>query len=46
MVGINNVLDKDPPFTASYIGTRMYNTLPTSFDAVGRYFFVNAGYRF
>lgn len=46
MVGINNVLDKEPPFTASYIGTRMYNTLPSSFDALGRYFFVNAGYKF
>ncbi len=46
MLGINNVLDKVPPFTASYIGTRMFNTLPSQFDAVGRYLFLNAGYRF
>ncbi len=46
MLGINNVLDKDPPFTTGFIGTRMFNTQPVTYDVVGRYFFVNAGVRF
>jgi outer membrane receptor protein involved in Fe transport len=46
LLGINNVMDKTPPFTASYIGTRMYNTLASTYDVLGRYVFVNAGYRF
>ncbi len=45
-VGINNVLDKTPPFAYNVIGTRMYNTLASTYDVLGRYFYVNAGYRF
>lgn len=46
MLGVNNVFDKIPPFAAVYIGTRMYNTLPSTYDVIGRYFFLNAGYKF
>jgi outer membrane receptor protein involved in Fe transport len=43
-LGINNVFDKDPPFAFGSLGNR--NTLGSTFDVIGRYFYVNAGYRF
>ncbi len=45
-LGVNNVFDKTPPFAYNVIGTRMYNTLASTYDVLGRYFYVNAGYRF
>jgi iron complex outermembrane recepter protein len=45
-LGVNNVFDKTPPFAYNVIGTRIYNTLASSYDVLGRYFYVNAGYRF
>jgi outer membrane receptor protein involved in Fe transport len=46
VLGVNNVFDKTPPFAYNVIGTRMYNTLASSYDVLGRYFYLNAGYRF
>ena len=40
-LGINNVLDKQPPVV---VGNR--GTSPTLFDTLGRYFYLNLGYRF
>jgi outer membrane receptor protein involved in Fe transport len=40
-LGINNVLDKEPPMV---VGNR--GTAPTLFDTLGRYFYLNLGYRF
>jgi iron complex outermembrane recepter protein len=45
-VGVNNVLDKDPPFidTANSGGNSIYaesNTYPSVYDTLGRYLFVN-----
>jgi outer membrane receptor protein involved in Fe transport len=43
-LGVNNVFDKAPPFAYGSLGNR--NTLGSTFDLIGRYFYVNAGYRF
>jgi iron complex outermembrane receptor protein len=40
-LGINNVLDKQPPMVVGGRGTS-----PTLFDTLGRYFYLNVGYRF
>jgi iron complex outermembrane recepter protein len=45
-VGVNNVLDKDPPFidTANTGGNTTYaesNTYPSVYDMAGRYLFAN-----
>ncbi len=40
-LGINNVLDKQPPLV---VGNR--GTSPTLYDTLGRYFYLNLGYRF
>jgi iron complex outermembrane recepter protein len=40
--GVNNVLDQDPPLSASVGTTGNGNTYPQSYDALGRYFFVGA----
>jgi iron complex outermembrane recepter protein len=40
-LGINNVLDKQPPTVISGRGTS-----PDLFDTLGRYFYLNLGYRF
>ncbi len=40
--GVNNVLDDDPPLSASVGTTGNGNTYPQSYDALGRYFFVGA----
>lgn len=41
-IGVNNVLDRDPPY--AYETTR--GTLPTTFDQLGRYFFGTVTLRF
>lgn len=38
--GVNNVLDKDPPLSASVGTTGNGNTYPQTYDALGRYVFV------
>jgi len=40
--GVNNVLDDDPPLSASVGTTGNGNTYPQTYDALGRYFFVGA----
>ncbi len=40
--GVNNVLDEDPPLSASTGTTGNGNTYPQTYDALGRYFFVGA----
>jgi iron complex outermembrane recepter protein len=46
-VGVNNVLDKDPPLTSlAGTGVGNGNTFPGVYDALGRKIFVNASYRF
>ncbi len=39
-VGMNNILDKDPPSTTETAGFSNGNTYPQTYDAVGRYLFV------
>lgn len=39
--GINNVTDKKPPFAFGE-----HDTLPGFYDVIGRYFFINLGYKF
>lgn len=40
--GINNILDRDPPLSASVGTTGNGNTYPQTYDALGRYMFVGA----
>jgi iron complex outermembrane receptor protein len=40
-LGINNLLDKDPPFVPGTAGT-----LTSMYDMLGQYFFLNVGFRF
>nr|WP_321441903.1 TonB-dependent receptor [uncultured Hyphomonas sp.] len=44
--GVNNVMDEDPPLSASTGTTGNGNTYPQSYDALGRYFFVGATFDF
>ena len=44
--GVNNVLDDDPPLSASTGTTGNGNTYPQSYDALGRYVFVGATFDF
>ena len=44
--GVNNVLDDDPPLSASTGTTGNGNTYPQTYDALGRYFFVGATFDF
>lgn len=44
--GVNNILDTDPPLSASAGTTGNGNTYPQSYDALGRYFFVGATFDF
>jgi len=44
--GVNNVLDEDPPLSASIGTTGNGNTYPQTYDAMGRYFFVGATFDF
>lgn len=41
-VGMNNVFDRTPPY--AFVSTR--NTLPSTYDQIGRYLFVAASYHF
>lgn len=48
-VGINNVLDKDPPLASQGVLAATFgngNTYPVVYDALGRRVFLNATYRF
>jgi outer membrane receptor protein involved in Fe transport len=40
--GVNNVLDDDPPLTTCCSG----NTLPETYDALGRYWFTGVSIKF
>lgn len=42
-LGVNNVLDKDPPLVPFVVGG---NTLPEAYDALGRYWFTGFSVRF
>jgi outer membrane receptor protein involved in Fe transport len=44
IVGMNNVLDKEPPFLPS--GTAGANTNVDTYDAIGRYIYGRIGYQF
>ncbi|HPE47719.1 MAG TPA: TonB-dependent receptor [Hyphomonas sp.] len=44
--GVNNVLDDDPPLSASVGTTGNGNTYPQTYDAMGRYWFVGATFDF
>jgi outer membrane receptor protein involved in Fe transport len=39
-IGVNNVLDKDPPLTTQTAGFSNGNTYPQTYDAQGRYVFI------
>ena len=39
-IGVNNLLDKDPPLTSLQSGFSNGNTYPQTYDALGRYMFV------
>ena len=45
-LGINNVLDKDPPISASVGTTGNGNTFPQLYDALGRFVFGGLTYKF
>ena len=46
-LGVNNVLDKDPPITAKLAtGQGNGNTYPSVYDALGRKVFITASYKF
>jgi outer membrane receptor protein involved in Fe transport len=42
LVGVNNVLDSDPPVTSAVGTTGNGNTFPQTYDALGRWIFVRA----
>jgi len=42
LLGINNVLDKDPPITSAAGNTGNGNTFPQTYDAMGRWIFMRA----
>lgn len=42
LVGINNVLDKDPPISSAVGTTGNGNTFPQTYDALGRWIFIRA----
>jgi outer membrane receptor protein involved in Fe transport len=44
--GVNNVLDEDPPLSASVGTTGNGNTYPQTYDALGRYIFLGATFDF
>ena len=39
-IGVNNLLDKDPPLTTQTAGFSNGNTYPQTYDAQGRYLFL------
>ena len=42
LLGINNVLDNDPPINAAVGTTGNGNTFPQTYDALGRFIFMRA----
>jgi outer membrane receptor protein involved in Fe transport len=40
LLGVNNVLDKDPPITSAVGTTGNGNTFPQTYDALGRWIFL------
>ncbi len=40
LIGINNILDKDPPISSSVGTTGNGNTYPQLYDALGRFVFI------
>jgi outer membrane receptor protein involved in Fe transport len=40
LLGINNVLDKDPPISSAVGTTGNGNTFPQTYDALGRWIFM------
>ncbi|MGZ7030173.1 MAG: hypothetical protein ACXVG9_12680, partial [Terriglobales bacterium] len=47
LVGINNLLDRDPPLTSKYgTGAGNGNTFPSMYDALGRKMFLNLTAKF
>ena len=40
LLGINNVLDEDPPITSAVGTTGNGNTFPQTYDALGRWIFL------
>jgi len=42
LVGVNNVLDSDPPITSAVGTTGNGNTFPQTYDALGRWIFIRA----
>jgi len=46
MLGINNVLDKDPPITSAVGNTGNGNTFPQTYDALGRWVFMRGQVQF
>jgi outer membrane receptor protein involved in Fe transport len=47
LVGVNNLLDKDPPLTSKYgTGSGNGNTFPSMYDALGRKMFLNLTAKF
>ena len=45
-VGVNNILDKQPPIIGNEFGTAGGNTYAETYDPIGRYFFAQARVRF
>jgi outer membrane receptor protein involved in Fe transport len=41
-IGVNNLLDKDPPLTSQTAGFANGNTFPQTYDAMGRFLFLGA----
>lgn len=41
-IGVNNLLDKDPPLASQVVGFANGNTFPQTYDAMGRFLFVGA----
>ncbi|HEV8330808.1 MAG TPA: TonB-dependent receptor [Steroidobacteraceae bacterium] len=46
LLGINNILDKDPPITSATGTTGNGNTFPQTYDALGRWIFLRASVGF
>ena len=46
-VGVNNVLDQDPPYSFSLIGSRLwFNYDPTAYETPGRFGYVRVSFKF
>ena len=46
LLGINNVLDKDPPLSSAVGTTGNGNTYPQTYDALGRWIFMRGSISF